>query len=109
VKPTFVTTIAMTILLGISSAALASGGCGSGYYRGGNGGCYPKFSPGYAPGYAPGYVPNYNPGYGYPGGVVVAPEGVVPGVGVFYPGRGYWNGNGYYLHRRYGRGGWQYW
>lgn len=120
-KPAFVASLLATAVLGITSSAQAAGGCGQGYHRGGNGGCYPNYAPGYAPGYvptyAPGYVPgyvpnnvpNYGPGNGYPDGGFVAPQAVVPEIGMFYPGRGYWNGNGYYLHRRHRHGGWQYW
>lgn len=39
------------------------------------------------------------------GGAIVAP-GVR--IGVFYPGRGYWSGRGYYRHRYRWHGGWRY-
>ncbi len=68
--------------LSTASVAYASGGCGVGRHRAPNGGCYPNG-----------------------GGVVVAP-GLA--LGVFYPGRGYWDGHRYWGHRYAWHGGWRY-
>jgi hypothetical protein len=32
-----------------------------------------------------------------------------PALGVFYPGRGYWDGHRYYMHRGHYGAGWRYW
>ncbi len=65
------------------SAAYASGGCGPAFHRAPNGACYPNR-----------------------GGPVVVGPGL--GVGVFYPGRGYWDGHRYWGHRDRWQGGWRY-
>ena len=71
------------VALAAVPAAQAAQGCGPGFHRGPYGGCR-RFGPGPA---------------------VVAP-GIA--IGVFYPGRGYWDGHRYWGHRyRYG-GGWRY-
>ena len=67
------------VALSAVPAAQAAQGCGPGFHRGPYDGCRPNFAPG-------------------PG----------PAFGVFYPGRGYWDGHRYWGHRyRYG-GGWRY-
>ncbi len=65
-------------------SANAAGGCGIGFHRGPLGGCRPNGG----------------------GPVVVVPGGLA--VGVFYPGRGYWDGNRYWGHRYRWNGGWRY-
>jgi hypothetical protein len=66
-------------LAGVSSAN-AAGGCGPGFHRGPYGGCRPN------------------------GPVIIAG----PAIGVFYPGRGYWDGHRYWGHRDRWHGGWRY-
>ena len=69
------------LVLTAASTAQAAQGCGPGFHRGGYGACRPNLGPGPVVG---------------------------PAFGVFYPGRGYWDGNRYWGHRyRYG-GGWRY-
>lgn len=68
--------------LGTASAAQARDGCGAGFHRGPWGHCRPN---------------------GYRGRVVVAPR-----IGVFYAGRGYWDGHRYWRHRDRWHGGWRY-
>jgi hypothetical protein len=65
------------------SAANASGGCGPGFHRGPYGGCRPNGGP-----------------------VFVGPGAYT--VGVFYPGRGYWDGRRWWGHREHWHGGWRY-
>ncbi len=81
-RKTIISIVAITSVLGMASAAEAAQGCGIGFHRGPYGGCRPN------------------------GGPVV----VVPGaaVGVYYPGRGWWDGHRYWLHRYAWRGGWRY-
>ncbi|MHB8283303.1 MAG: GCG_CRPN prefix-to-repeats domain-containing protein [Caulobacteraceae bacterium] len=69
-------------LAGVSSAS-AAGGCGPAFHRGPYGGCRPNYGP---------------------GAVVVG----APGLGIFYPGRGYWDGHRYWGHRYGWHGGWRY-
>ena len=70
------------------SAVQASGGCGRDFHRNPAGFCRP----------------NGGPLIVGPGPVVV----VGPRLGVFYPGRGYWDGHRYW-HRRYRwHGDWRY-
>ena len=64
-------------------AANAAGSCGPGFHRGPYGYCRPNGRP-----------------------VVVVPAG--PAVGIFYPGRGYWDGHRYWIHRERWHGGWRY-
>ncbi len=68
--------------LALASTAQAAGGCGPAYHRGPYGGCRPNLGPG--------------------------PVVVGPSVGVFYPGRGYWDGNRYWQNRYRFHGGWRY-
>ncbi|USI74714.1 hypothetical protein LHA26_18360 [Sphingomonas morindae] len=63
--------------------AEAAGGCGPGFHRGPYGGCRPNRRP-----------------------VLVAPA--APVVGVYYGGRGYWDGHRYWRHRERWHGGWRY-
>ena len=70
------------VALSAVPAAYAAGGCGPGFHRGPYGGCRANFGPG--------------------------PVVAGPALGVFYPGRGYWDGRRYWANRyRYG-GGWRY-
>jgi len=85
-KKTLIVAVAAVATLAGVSAANAADGCGRGFHRGPYGHCRPNHGPG-------------------PGGVVVAP-GLA--VGVFYPGRGYWDGHSYYQHRDHWHGGWRY-
>lgn len=64
------------------SPADARQGCGPGFHRGPYGGCRPNRGP-----------------------VIVER---VPVVGVFYAGRGYWDGRRYWWHRYRWHGGWRY-
>jgi hypothetical protein len=79
-----------TVLLIATAAAMALGsvapaqarqGCGPGFHRGPYGGCQPNGGP----------------------ALVVAPT-----IGVFYAGRGYWDGHRYWAHREHWHGGWRY-
>jgi hypothetical protein len=67
------------------SSADARGGCGVGFHRGPYGGCRRNLGP--------------EP-------VVVAPG--APVIGVYYGGRGYWDGHRYWGHRYHWHGGWRY-
>jgi hypothetical protein len=69
--------------LSIASAAHAADGCGPGFHRGPYGHCRPNRGP-----------------------VVVGPG--VWSVGVFYPGRGYWDGRRWWHNRYRWHGGWRY-
>jgi hypothetical protein len=69
--------------------ANAADGCGRGYHRNQWGHCRPNWHRG-------------------PGVVAVTPGGALV-VDRWYPGRGYWNGNRYYMHRRHWNNGWRYW
>ena len=64
------------------STAEASGGCGPAFHRGPYGGCRPNYGPG--------------------------PVVVGPALGIFYPGRGYWDGRRYWGHRYWYGGSWRY-
>lgn len=68
-------------LTGVAPAE-ARQGCGAGAHRGPGGYCRPNYDR-----------------------AVIAP-GVR--IGVFYPGRGYWDGRRYWGHRDHWRGGWRY-
>ncbi len=76
--------LAATALVGMASAADARDGCGRGAYRGPGGYCRPAYGPGPA--------------------VVVD----VPRIGIFYEGRGYWDGHRYWAHRERWHRGWRY-
>ena len=67
--------------LTIVSSAQAAGGCGVGGHRGPYGGCR---------------------------GNLGAGPIVGPALGVFYPGRGYWDGHRYWANRYAWHGGWRY-
>jgi hypothetical protein len=77
--------LAIALTAGVAVAALspadAAGGCGRGFHPGPHGHCRPNG-----------------------GGVVVAG----PSLGVFYAGRGYWDGHAYRQHRERYHGGWRY-
>ena len=66
------------------SPAAARDGCGPAFHRGPGGACRPNRG----------------------GPIVVAPRG--PAIGIFYAGRGYWDGNRYWQHRDRWHGGWRY-
>ena len=70
-------------LTAAASTADAAQGCGPGGHRGPYGGCRA----------------NYGPGPVVVGG---------PALGIFYPGRGYWDGHRYWGHRNAWHGGWRY-
>ncbi len=63
--------------------AEARQGCGVGFHRGPAGYCRPNRP-----------------------AVVVRPG--LPKVGIFYAGRGYWDGHRYWAHRYWHQGGWRY-
>ena len=69
-------------VLTVVSSAQAAGGCGPGAHRGPYGGCRANFGH----------------------GAFVAG----PALGVFYPGRGYWDGHRYWANRYAWHGGWRY-
>lgn len=75
--------VAATAIVGGTTAAEARDGCGRGFFRGPAGHC--RALNGRGP-------------------VVV----VGPRIGIFYPGRGYWDGRRYWAHRYHHRGGWRY-
>ncbi|WP_010188382.1 GCG_CRPN prefix-to-repeats domain-containing protein [Sphingomonas sp. PAMC 26605] len=77
--------IALAVSAAVTSIAPAEAGqgCGPGFHRGPNNGCRPNRGP-----------------------AVVAIG--VPRIGVFYHGRGYWDGNRYWGHRDRWHGGWRY-
>jgi hypothetical protein len=75
--------------------AQARDGCGPGFHRGYYGRCFPNGGPG-----------RWGPPPPPPGPVMVGPGG--PAVGVFYEGRGYWDGHRYWRHRDHWHGGWRY-
>jgi hypothetical protein len=75
--------IAVATLLGMAPMANAAQGCGVGWHRGPYGRCHPNRRP-----------------------VVVVPGRVV--VGTYYPGRGWWDGHRYWVHRYHWHGGWRY-
>ena len=71
------------IALSLAATADAAGGCGRGFHRGPAGVCRPNLGP---------------------GAVVVAP----PRAGIYYRGRGWWDGRRYWAHRDHWHGGWRY-
>jgi len=79
------TALAMLAVSAILTAAPAEArqGCGVGFHRGPQGVCRPNRP------------------------VVVVRPGV-PAIGVYHPGRGYWDGHRYWAHRYWHRGGWRY-
>jgi hypothetical protein len=74
------------VMTAASSPAQAREGCGPGGHRGPAGHCRPN--------------------RGHPPRVMVRPGG--PVVGIYYGGRGYWDGHRYWQHRERHRGGWRY-
>jgi hypothetical protein len=81
-KTTLLAALAAGVALAGASTANAAGGCGPGFHRGPYGGCRPNL------------------------GRVIVPGG--PAIGIFYPGRGYWDGHRYWGHRYAWHGGWRY-
>jgi hypothetical protein len=81
-KKILLAAIAAGVALTAVAPADAAQGCGPGAHRGPRGYCHPNS----------------------------APRWVAPAVriGVFYPGRGYWDGRRYWGHRYAWRGGWRY-
>ncbi|QKR99486.1 hypothetical protein F9288_07395 [Sphingomonas sp. CL5.1] len=75
--------VATGMLIGAATAADAAQGCGPGWHRGPYGRCHPDRRP-----------------------VYIAPGPVA--IGVFYPGRGWWDGHRYWGHRYRWHGGWRY-
>lgn len=82
-RKTIIGIVAVVSVLGMASAAEAAQGCGIGFHRGPYGHCRPNGGP-----------------------VVVLPGPVA--VGVYYPGRGWWDGHRYWSHRYRWHGGWGY-
>lgn len=82
-RKTILGIVAVSAMLGMASAAETAQGCGVGWHRGPYGHCHPDRGP-----------------------VVVVPGPVA--VGVFYPGRGWWDGHRYWWHRDRWQGGWRY-
>lgn len=82
-KTLIVAALAAGAALAALAPANAAQGCGPGFHRGPYGRCHPNGGP-----------------------VVVVPRG--PAVGVFYPGRGYWDGRRYWPNRYRYNGGWRY-
>ena len=81
-KKTMLTMLCASAALAVASSAYAAGGCGVGGHRGPYGGCRAN--------------------------LVRRPIVGVPAIGVFYAGRGYWDGHRYWANRyRYGNG-WRY-
>ena len=80
-KKTLLAAVAAGVALAGVSSAYAAQGCGPGGHRGPYGGCRPNGGP-----------------------VVVG----APALGIFYPGRGYWDGHRYWGHRYAWHGGWRY-
>ncbi|WP_168880192.1 GCG_CRPN prefix-to-repeats domain-containing protein [Rhizobium sp. P28RR-XV] len=72
-------------LAAVAPSAEARQGCGIGFHRGPYGACRPEFAP---------------------GRVIVVPGG--PRAGVYYHGRGYWDGHRYWAHRARYQHGWRY-
>lgn len=82
-KTVLIAALAAGATLGAVSTADAAQGCGPGGHRGPYGHCRANRGP-----------------------VAVVPG--VPALGVFYPGRGYWDGRAYRHNRRAWHGGWRY-
>jgi hypothetical protein len=74
--------LAAVATVAATSSADARDGCGRGYHRGPYGHCRPNNGPG--------------------------PVVVAPSIGMFYAGRGYWDGHRYWMHRDRWHGGWRY-
>ncbi|MBN9065813.1 MAG: hypothetical protein J0H60_04850 [Rhizobiales bacterium] len=75
--------VAAIAVLGMAPIANAAQGCGPGWHRGPYGRCHPNRPP-----------------------VVVVPGRLV--IGTYYPGRGWWDGHRYWVHRYHWRHGWRY-
>lgn len=84
-KLLFIAFTYIAALTAVVPAAEARQGCGLGFHRGPYGGCRPNVAP---------------------GRVVVVPAG--PTVGIFYRGRGYWDGHRYWAHHARAHQGWRY-
>lgn len=74
------TALGAATLVMVAQPALARDGCGRDFHRGPRGHCRPNRGPGVE----------------------------TVRIGVFYPGRGYWDGRRYWQHRERWRGGWRY-
>jgi hypothetical protein len=72
--------LAATVSFGIPATAIARDGCGVNFHRGPAGRCRPNATR-----------------------VVVRPA-----IGIFYPGRGYWDGRRYWKQRYRHHNGWRY-
>ena len=85
-----ITAIALATIATVAAASSANAaeGCGGGYHRGPRGHCRP----------------NWNHG---PRAAVVVPGGGLV-IDQWYPGRGYWDGHRYWMHRDRWHGGWRY-
>ncbi len=80
-KKLMLAVVSAGVALSTVPAAYAAGGCGPGFHRGYYGACRPNLGPG--------------------------PVVVGPALGVFYPGRGYWDGRRYWGHRYWYGHGWR--
>ena len=96
-KALVITLAGIASLAAFSSPASARDGCGDGWHRNFNGDCRPN-------NYHSRYYSSrfYGDRYAYPDADVDFE------IGTFYPGRGYWDGDRFYMHRRWD-GGWRYW
>jgi len=75
--------VAAVAMLGMVPMANAAQGCGPGWHRGPYGRCHPNRRP-----------------------VVIVPGRLV--IGTYYPGRGWWDGHRYWVHRYHWHHGWRY-
>jgi hypothetical protein len=82
-KKLIFTALAATAMFAALAPAEAAQGCGPGFHRGPYGHCRPN-----------------RPVAGVRVGPLV--------IGTFYPGRGYWDGHRYWMHRERWHGGWRY-
>ncbi len=106
-KPHFLIASLLGGTLLAASAAQAAQGCGPGFHRGPWGYCRPNrvvVAPGPVVVGGPA-VGVFYPGRGYWNGFAYVPA---LRVGVFYPGHGYWWHGRYWAHRYWGGWGWRY-
>jgi hypothetical protein len=97
-KALILTLAGVASLVAFSPAAQARDGCGDGWFRNAYGDCRPIHR----------YYGVRDPYlYGRDRVVVVDPDEL--DIGTFYPGRGYWTGNGFFMHRSWDGDGWRYW
>ena len=82
-KKLIFTALAATAMFAALAPSEAAQGCGPGFHRGPYGHCRPN------------------------GAVADVRVGPLV-IGTFYPGRGYWDGHRYWMHRERWHGGWRY-